>query len=153
MPTAVLEDLLFALIQDFHDRGREAIASVEAEPDGDPLTSLRVIIARHMALNARDLVRTTVFYNNFRYLAEPRKKDIIRTRREHEAHIEQLIRRGQEQGQLRSGIDARLWTLSILSMLNSIHTWYQPARAVSPEQLGELQADLLINGMAAGQHP
>ncbi|MCW0211923.1 MAG: TetR/AcrR family transcriptional regulator [Pseudonocardia sp.] len=144
------EDLLFALIEAFHVRGRDGIAAVEREVTGDPVATLRAVVAKHVELNADHLVQTTVFQNEFRHLTGERREDIARTRREHEKRVEQLIREGQEAGALRTDLDARLCALSILGMLNATHTWYQPGRGVSPAELGALQATLVIDGLGVG---
>ena len=141
------EDLLFSLIDDFHGLGREEIAAVEAEVDGDPLTMLAAVIARSVALNARHGARTAVFHNDFRHLSDERKQEIVDNRRNHEAHVEDLIRKAQRKGLIRKSLDARLTTLSILSMVNSIHHWYRPDKKRTAEELGRFQADLLIGGL------
>ena len=143
------EDLLFALIAEFHGRGRDAIAAAEAEVDDDPLTILGAVIERSIALNARHGARTAVFHNDFRHLSDDRKQEIVVNRRAHEAHVEGLIRSAQREGLVRRSIDPRLATLSILSMVNSIHHWCRPDKKLTPEELGRFQADLLIGGLAS----
>jgi AcrR family transcriptional regulator len=145
------EDLLYALIEDFHQLGRDVVAEAEEESGGEggPLGVLAVVIARSVALNARNGARTAVFHNDFRHLADDRKNEIIRNRREHESHVEDLIRQSQRESQIRESLDPRLTTLSILSMVNSIHNWYRPGRGLSPEELGDFQADLIVRGLSS----
>lgn len=147
------EDLLFALIEDFHRLGSQGIAEVEAETEGRALEVLRAVIVRHVALNARNGARAAVFHNDFRHLDDERKREIVRSRRAHEDRIEELIRDAQEEGAARPALDPRLTALSVLSLLNSTHQWYRPDRGVTPEQLGELQADLLLHGLSVRATP
>lgn len=143
------EDLLFALIDDFHRMGSEEIVQVEAEHVGDdPVTILRAVIVRHVTINAVNGPRTAVFHNEFRHLDVARKSEIVEARRAHEARVEEFITKAQAAGQVRSELNPRLTALSILSMLNSTHHWYHVGRGATPEELGEAQADLLLNGLA-----
>jgi AcrR family transcriptional regulator len=143
------EDLLFALIEDFHQVGSAGIAEVEASTEGDSISILRAVLVSHVELNARNVARTAVFHNDFRHLDPDRKREIVQSRRSHENRIEELIRKAHVEGTVRSTIDPRLTALSILSMLNSTHEWYRPSKSVSPVELGHMQADLILNGLAA----
>jgi len=143
------EDLLFALVESFHARGREAMAVLDAAAGDDPVATLRAVVVRHVELNAESLVLTTVFQNEFRHLTGERREGIARTRREHEDRVTGLIHRGQERGALRGDVDARLAALSVLAMLNATHTWFHPGRGLTPTGLGELQATLLLDGLRA----
>jgi AcrR family transcriptional regulator len=142
------EDLLFAIIDDYHRIGLQAIAQIEAEHGDDSLSTLRAVLAGRITLDAKNRARAAVFHNDFRHLDEPRKAEIIKSRRAHERRVEQLIVAAQEEGSIDTSVSARLAALSILSMSNGSHDWYKEGRGLSPEQLGEFQADLLLNGLA-----
>lgn len=143
------EDLLFALIDDYHRMGLKSIADIEASAGTGSLSILRAVLAGRITLDARNRSRAAVFHNDFRHLDEDRKTAVIKSRRAHEARVEELIRSAQAEGTIDSTIPARLAALSILSMTNASHDWYRPDGGISPEALGELQADLLLNGLAA----
>ena len=145
------EDLLFALIEDFHKLGSREIDAAEAEAVGDALAVLRSVLIKHAELNATHEDRSAVFHNDFRRLDVQRRTEIIRSRRTHEARLERLITAAQTEGTVRPDLDPRLTALSMLSMLNSIHHWYHPGRGLGPRAIGEFQADLLLHG--AMVHP
>lgn len=143
------EDLLFALIDDFHKLGSAAIDEAEARAvaeDCDAVAVLRAVLIQHVECNATHGDRTAVFHNDFRHLDEDRRQEIVHSRRTHETRLERLLEAGQKEGTVRADLDPRLTALSMLSMLNSIHHWYHPGRGLDPRELGEFQADLLLQG-------
>ncbi|WP_181780702.1 TetR/AcrR family transcriptional regulator [Pseudonocardia pini] len=143
------EDLLFAIIEAFHARGREAMAALDEAAGPDPLATLRAVVVRHVELNAETPVETAVFHTEFRRLAPERQEGITRTRRDHEDRVTRLVERGQADGALRADVPARVAALSALAMLNATHTWFQPGRGLTATELGELQATLLLDGLRA----
>lgn len=143
------EDLLFALIDDYHREGLRTVAEIEASAETGSLAILRSVLSGRIALDARNRSRAAVFHNDFRHLDDARKQSVLTSRRAHESRIEELIRGAQADGGIDPGISARLAALSILSMTNRSHDWYRPDGGISPEELGDLQADLLLNGLAA----
>jgi TetR/AcrR family transcriptional regulator, cholesterol catabolism regulator len=132
------EDLLAAILESFHERGRAAMAELDAHADPDPRAQLRRVIVRHVQLNAATPVETAVFHAEFRRLSPERREGITRTRREHEDRVTELIERAQRAGSLRGDVDARLAALSILAMLNGAPPGPDP---------GELQATLVLEGL------
>lgn len=143
-------DLLYALIEDFHRLGSAGIAAAERAAladGGDALAVLRAVVVRHVEINAENMARAAVFHNDFRRLDKARRSEIVGKRRGHESRVEQLIRKAQAEGSVRQDLDARLAAVSILSMLNSIQSWYQAGSGPSPTAVGELQADLVLDGL------
>ena len=141
------EDLLFAIIDDYHRVGLQTIADIEAiEADG-ALAILRAVLSARITLDARNKSRSAVFNNDFRHLDETRKDEVLRSRRAHADRVEELIRAAQDEGAIDASISPRLAALSILSMSNASHDWYREDRGLSPEELGDFQADLLLNGL------
>jgi AcrR family transcriptional regulator len=143
------EDLLYAIISDFHRMGLAAIDEVLSEPHPDALSRLRAVMVRSGTLNAEYPARSAVFYNEFRHLSAERQEDIRHDRRRHQARMIELIEQSQRDGALAQPLDPRLTAVSILSLLNATYTWYHKSPDLTPEQLGVFQADLLLSGMLA----
>ncbi|MCU4183271.1 TetR/AcrR family transcriptional regulator [Acidiferrimicrobium sp. IK] len=148
------EDLLYALIDDFHQVGMEEVARAEVEAAaaghaGDPLAMLRAVCVRHAEVNVRSRTLSTVFYNDFRHLGAERKQHIVDSRRTHQHRIEELIVQAQAAGEVPPDLDARLTALAMLSMLNATNTWYQADKDTSGRPIGEVLASLLIDGLAS----
>lgn len=147
------EDLLFALIDDFHRVGMEGVQKAEEEAvaagyGGDPLAMLRAVCVRHAEINLRSRTLSAVFYNDFRHLSDERKKHIVESRRSHQHRIEELIALAQEAGEVSKDLDPRLTALAMLSLLNATNTWYQPDKDTWGQPIPDFLASLLIDGLA-----
>lgn len=147
------EDLLYALIDDFHRVGMDGVAAAEVEAvaaghAGDPLAMLRAVCARHAEINARSRTLSAVFYDNFRHLGDERKQHIVDSRRRHQHRIEELVGACQQAGEIRADLDPRATALAMLSLLNATNTWYHPEKDHSAQPIGELLASILIDGLA-----
>lgn len=152
------EDLLFALIDDFHRVGMEGVQKAEEEAvaaghGDDPLVMLRAVCVRHAEINLRSRDLSTVFYNDFRHLSADRKKHIVESRRSHQHRIEELIVLAQAAGEVSKDFDPRLAGLAILSFLNATNTWYQPEKDTSGQSIPEFLASLLIDGLTGASVP
>ena len=147
------EDLLFALIDDFHRAGMEEVEKAEREAvaaghGDDPLALLRAVCQRHAEVNLRSRTLSSVFYNDFRYLSAERKEHIVQSRRAHQHRIEELIYLAQEAGEVSKDLDPRLAALATLSLLNATNTWYHPDKDTSGQSVPEFLASLLIDGLS-----
>jgi AcrR family transcriptional regulator len=147
------EDLLYALIDDFHRVGMEEVAAAEAEVieagQGDqPLAVLRAVCARHAEVNAHSRVLSAVFYNDFRHLGDERKQHIVESRRRHQHRIEQLVGECQKAGLIRRDLDPHRTALAMLAMLNSPSSWHHVEKDRSTPGVGEFLSTLLIDGLA-----
>lgn len=143
------EDLLDAIISDFHRMGLAAIDEVLSETHPDALSRLRAVMVKSGTLNAQHPARSAVFYNEFRHLSAERQEDIRNDRRRHQTRMIELIEQSQSDGTLSASLDPRLTAVSSLSLLNATYTWYHETPDLTPEQLGIFQADLLLSGMLA----
>lgn len=147
------EDLLYALIDDFHRVGMEEVDRAEREAAAaghanDPLATLRAVCERHAEVNAQSGTLSAVFYNDFRHLSGERKQHIVESRRRHQHRIEELLDSCQRSGKIRGGVDTRLTALAMLSLLNATNTWYHPEKDTSGESIGRFLSGLLIDGLA-----
>jgi AcrR family transcriptional regulator len=147
------EDLLYALIDDFHRVGMEEVERAEQEAvaaghGDDPLALLRAVCQRHAEVNLRSRTLSAVFYNDFRYLSSERKEHIVESRRSHQHRIEELISLAQEAGEISRDLDPRLCALAMLSLLNATNTWYQPDKDASGQSVPEFLSSLLIDGLS-----
>lgn len=141
------EDLLYAIISDFHRMGLASIDEMLSEPHSDALSRLRAVMVKSGTLNAQYPARSAVFYNEFRNLSAERQEDIRNDRRRHQTRMIELIEQCQSDGTLSPSLDPRLTAVVSLSLLNATYTWYRETPDLTPEQLGVFQADLLLSGM------
>ncbi len=147
------EDLLFALIDDFHRVGLEEVQKAEEEVvaagrGDDPLAVLRAVFIRSAEINLRSRTLAAVFYNDFRHLSDERKQHIVESRRSHQHRIEELVTLAQEAGEVSKEVDPRLAALAMLSLINATNTWYQPEKDKSGQPVPEFLASLLLDGLS-----
>lgn len=152
------EDLLFALIDDFHRIGMEEVRKAEEDAvasgfGNDPLAILRAVFVSSAELNLRSRSLSAVFYNDFRHLSDERKQHIVESRRSHQRRIEELITQAQEVGEVSKSLDPRLTALAMLSLLNATNTWYRPDKDTSGQPIPEFLASLLIDGLSGASIP
>lgn len=71
----------------------------------------------------------------------------LQRRREITLRIAALIRQAQQDGQLRSDIDARTASRLAMGMVNSIVDWYRPDRVDADSPVAETVTHLLLQGL------
>ncbi len=71
----------------------------------------------------------------------------LRRRREITLRIAELIRQAQQDGDLRSDINARTASRLAMGMVNSIVDWYRPERADSSAPVAQSVVTLLLEGL------
>jgi AcrR family transcriptional regulator len=142
------EDLLFDVVEQgaarFLERGETALAH-----DGDAAARLRMLLVGHIETATEHLDAATVFLNEWRYLSEELRA-VIQTKRDRYQHIvEQIVADGIASGEFRDDADVRFASLLVLSAGNWTYAWYRPGGSLSPTEIGERFADLIVNGLEA----
>jgi TetR/AcrR family transcriptional regulator, cholesterol catabolism regulator len=140
------EDLLHEIIKGVHD---DALGNLERTRavEGNALQRLRAFAVIHFTFNAENRVKTAVFFQDFRSLSEERRQGIVDERDIYDNFVRDLIRQGQEEGQICPDIDAKLGAISILGMLNWIYHWYRPGGSQSASEIAEAYADFVVAGL------
>ncbi|SDX23807.1 transcriptional regulator, TetR family [Marininema mesophilum] len=139
------EDLLFEIT----DRGAEHfLQSVRpiVEGEGDVVTKLRKAMIAHVRVIADHLEAATVFFHEWRSLTNERSACIQRKRDKYEGLWSQLLEEGMREGSFRS-LDEKFTRLLILSAMNGLYQWYQPAGELTPEEVAERFATILLTGL------
>jgi TetR/AcrR family transcriptional regulator, cholesterol catabolism regulator len=86
---------------------------------------------------------------SFRALADsPRRDEAIYWRDRYEGILRAIISQGMESGEFRPG-DAALTGRAVLSCLNWLHRWYNPAGRMKPVEIVDGYADIILGGVAA----
>jgi AcrR family transcriptional regulator len=140
------EDLL---IQVFERAMGALLAEVEriaSDPAARPTAQLRAIILAHVRAVATNLDALTVYLHEWRALGG---ESLARVRAQRERYVElvnAVVERGLAVGEFRSS-DARIATLGLLGMCNWLCQWYQPGGRLSPSEIAERFADLVLDGL------
>ena len=91
------------------------------------------------------IASTTAFWND---PARHRQKERMTRRDRYEGYLRSLIQDAVDAGELRD-VDVAMAGRLILSSLNWMHRWYNPAKSMKPEQIADLYYDMVFNGLHA----
>ncbi|WP_120003991.1 TetR/AcrR family transcriptional regulator [Nesterenkonia muleiensis] len=122
------------------------VAEAEAL-NADPVAELETIIRESVNVLTRSLPYVTLLLR-LRGNSEL-ETAALRRRREITLRIAALIRQAQQDGALRSDIDARTASRLAMGMVNSIVDWYRPERVDPGSPVAETVVHLLLGGLRA----
>ena len=140
------EDLLFRIcehtISTILQEAEPAIAASTSAPD-----RIRAVIAVHLGFFHRHPDNVVVLKGETGQLSAPRRKAIVVLERQYLDLIRKVILDGQRAGTFGNG-DATVLAFSLLSMLNGLDAWYDPAGRIAPAELTRQIGDLFLRGVA-----
>ena len=139
------EDLLYKICLESLARVTTAVtAAVEAETD--PLAKVRAIFDAHLGsvLSDLDLHATMLF--ELRSLTGERRTEVQAARDTYQALVTSVVAGAQKDGSLRSDLSAKHLTLGLLSLLNWVISWYDPAGSMAPGKLADMFWEMFANG-------
>jgi TetR/AcrR family transcriptional regulator, cholesterol catabolism regulator len=87
-----------------------------------------------------------VYLNEWKHLTGEHRQEFLNMRDEYEEKFREVINAGKNSGEFKP-IDEKLVVLTILSALNHIHEWYKPTGKMSPNEIAEHLANLLLSGL------
>jgi AcrR family transcriptional regulator len=140
------EELLFDVVNEGADRflERAQVAVGLAAPARD---RLRIFLIGHVETVIEHLDAATVFLNEWRYLSDDLRELIQTKRDDYEACVRSIITKGIERGEFRVDLDVPLAARLVLSAGNWVYAWYRPGGPLTPTQVGEEFAELLVRGL------
>jgi AcrR family transcriptional regulator len=118
--------------------------SAAARERGSPAERLRRVVQVHVASHAA--MRTAMFVANFEFhsLNAAQRKKILRYRDAIEKLFEDCIRAGCEDGSFHVP-DISIARVAVVSLCVSVLNWFSPGGRLSPEQVGDYYADLVLS--------
>lgn len=134
----------------------ESIARIDSavttalEGHEDSLARLQAAVVAHeiSALEHADMHATMLI--EMRSLSPENHEVVRRARAGYESRIRGLVEAAQQDRHLRSTLEAKWMTLSLLNTLNWSIFWYHPGGGLTPEDIGYTLLDVYLNGVAAG---
>jgi AcrR family transcriptional regulator len=144
------EDLLYALCVDSLERITSAAEAAITGQDGAFLR-LRALIGAHVGAMLADRAKHATMLVELRSLSEPRRAEVLALRDHYEDLVRGVIGDGQATGLIDARPSARHLSLALLNLMNWSIFWYRPGEELSPEQLGQLFADIFLDGVARGE--
>jgi AcrR family transcriptional regulator len=139
------EDLLSAIVEEaarrFTARLEEALAA-----GGDPERRLRLAIHAHVEVVAADREAARVFLHEWHVLKGERRARALELRDAYERRWDEIVREGIDRGTFRPQ-DPTLARIAVLSAANWVYTWYDPEGPLTPAEVADGFADLLLGGL------
>ena len=139
------DDLLFQLLLAGIEDSDAFIAS-QIDPQGDPLGQLERAIRAQIDYIVQNRVQFGLFLHEFDSLSGKRQHKLISVMSRYNSRFVELVRRGQEQGQL---IQGEPWIIvnGILGMCNWLYRWYDTDEISDPEQVKQIFVRMLLQGI------
>jgi AcrR family transcriptional regulator len=143
------QDLLFEIMR----AGAEAFhGALDAIPEELPATEkIRLALRGHLRVVAGQLELATVFVQEWKYLEDGPREQILAERRRYEERVRALLAEGREQGELRSDLDEGIAALLLLSAANWAFTWLR--EGADTDALADRFYALLVDGMRGYSTP
>jgi AcrR family transcriptional regulator len=123
------EDLLVEVVE----RGAglfETAARQAATVPGSGADRLRALVAGHVDVVVDHLDEVRTYLNEARFLDPTYRRTIVAARDAYEAEFRGAIAAGLADGSLDWDIDPKLGGIMVLSILNAVERWYDPAGAL-----------------------
>jgi AcrR family transcriptional regulator len=140
------EDLLYRIVEQVHEDHSRTIAAVAARRDLPPLERLQEYVRQRVLYSVHNRRWFAVYWQDRERLSPERYDEILRWRGETEGFLIGLINEAIAAGELPTGIDAKLATKCVRSLVSTLYTWYQPADA-DPDELAEFATCFVVEGI------
>lgn len=140
------EDLLLRIVErgisNYLDRIEPIAESAEPAPH-----RMRTAVRAHMEVLAASLEQTRVAFDQWTYLSDGNREQVVELRRRYEAAFTRIVRDGMDAGDFRAVRSPRIAVLATIGMLNAAAQWYSPGGPMPPEEIGDALADHVLLGL------
>ena len=117
-----------------------------AEGIKDPSERLRLIIISHAKLVTRGQGAITILVDEITALTPAQNRKITARKREYFQKLRHTLNQIKAEGKLQD-VNTTTATFSILGMVNWLSRWYRPDGALTPDQIGEEIAQIVLHGL------
>jgi AcrR family transcriptional regulator len=147
------EDLLHAIckwsIEQIQSDVQSALAEVAA-----PLDRIRALIQAHLESMLRDQDKHAAALAEIHLLSAARQAEVVALRDGYEDLLRGVLEQAQKAGVVRTDVPLKYLCLSLLGLLNRVTVWYRRSGNLTPDQLGQMFAELFLTGaLASGGRP
>ena len=148
------EDVLWAIVERTASRFEAAADAAEAEAasrrPGDPVEALAALVRAHVAVLTADVDAAGVFVHEWRSLGPERRVEILARRDAYQARFRRRIEDGISIGAF-AITDPSLAASTILSAVNGVAAWYDPAGRLPAERIADHLVDLTTRMLEASR--
>ncbi|HUG30468.1 MAG TPA: TetR/AcrR family transcriptional regulator [Candidatus Limnocylindria bacterium] len=146
------EDVLWSIVartaSRFETAADMAEADAEARRPGDPMEALASLVRAHVSVLTADVDAAGVFVHEWRALGPERRAEILARRDAYQARFRRRIEDGVAVGAF-AMTDPALATSTILSSLNGVAAWYDPAGRLPAARIADHLVDLTTRMLEA----
>ena len=142
------EDVLWAIVERAATRFEEAAdrADQELSPAAGAADRIAALVRAHVAVVTSESELASVFANEWRHLTGGRRQQVLARRDAYERRLRSLIEDGMASGEILP-TDAAVAAAFILTALNGLATWYDPAGRLAPDRLADHYATLAVRAL------
>jgi TetR/AcrR family transcriptional regulator, cholesterol catabolism regulator len=137
----ILQNICFRIATEFF----EALDKVETESKTSK-EKLTNAIKAHIKVITADPAASAVFFNEWKHMKGNNLTEFLELRDRYENRFRKILEEGMKNEEFRT-IDSKFAVLTIFSSTNWLHHWYKPEGKMTPEQIGDHLANLIINGL------
>jgi AcrR family transcriptional regulator len=141
------EDVLWAIVDRAASRFEAAANRAEQEADGrrpgDPAEAIAALVRAHVEVLTADVDEAGVFVHEWRALGPERRSAILKRRDAYEQRFRRRIGEGIAVGAF-GMTDPAVASSALLSAINGIATWYDPAGRLPPDRIADHLVDLSL---------
>lgn len=139
------EELLVDIVSRASGQFDEALFSLRAQNlPADDL--LREAMFRHIRVVADNMDSATVFFHEWKHLSPTAYRQVTDWRDTIDLFYREVLDRGVREGTFRPDLDVRMAANLVLSAVNWCYTWYHPGGPLTPRDVAEYYADMLLPG-------
>ncbi|RDI67693.1 TetR/AcrR family transcriptional regulator [Nocardia pseudobrasiliensis] len=138
------EELLFQILRDYTAVMHAEATAIAASAD-DPITKLRKLIHSHLRLVIEHRREVAIQLRDVSALTGERGAQLQELRDLIQRRWQDVIDAGRAAGTLRTA--DHVVTNGILAMLNSVTLWYRPHGGRSPDQIADILASTVLDGL------
>ncbi|WP_291423578.1 TetR/AcrR family transcriptional regulator [Deinococcus sp.] len=140
------EDLLIEIVNGASRQFDEALLALQSA-DLPADEKLREAMYRHIQVVAENLESATVFFHEWKHLSPEAYRKVTHWRDTIDNFYRELITQGIREGVFSPGLDVRMASNLILSVVNWTYTWYHPGGLLSPRNVADSFAEMLLSGL------
>jgi len=148
------EDVLWAIVDRaatrFERAADAAEQNAEAVHPGDPVEAFAALVRAHVDVVTHDVDEASVFVSEWRALGPERRAEILRRRDAYQARFRRRIEDGIAVGAF-AITDPAIAATAVLSALNGVATWYDPAGRLSADRIADHEVDLMLRMLEASR--
>ena len=140
---AVLWAIVDRAARRFEEAADRAEAEAQAHRPGDPAEAIAALVEAHIDVLTADVDEAGVFVNEWRSLAGERRQVILDRRDAYQARFRRHVEDGIAVGAF-AMTDPAIAASTILSALNGIAAWYDPAGRLPADRIADHLVDLTL---------